>query len=341
MQHGSSQQPALAVPQFEELCAKLLEFEGYAVKRKASVRNPISTAEVDMIASRAGKRWLVDLKYAPSAQVSLSQLRELAASAALLNAYPHFGETLLIVSGEIEPARRDWAEREFRIKIWDRQHLIGIAQNAPIEPQLAAFFKRGAEAEVTARKPRSEELTAKLKEIKPGREGARAHGALCLEIIDFLCGETLVEPRASHRLEDGLDIAHIAFRVKSLHQFWTALTRDFRARAVIFECRNHDGPIGPSQVQSTARLLSVAAMRPLCFVLGREPPHEHAELAAFGLLRDAGKLLVFLSDDDIAHMLRLKDAQLAEAHNSKGWIENDPTIALDQKIYDLIARLPG
>ena len=84
--------------------------------------------------------------------------------------------------------------------------------------------------------------------------------------------------------------------------------------------------------------MSVGALRPICFVLSRRPVHEHAELAAFGAMRETGKLLIFLSDEDLKTMIRLRAAQLREEPSRRD--SNDPTIYLDQKIYDFIARLP-
>jgi hypothetical protein len=52
-------------------------------------------------------------------------------------------------------------------------------------------------------------------------------------------------------------------------------------------------------------------------------------------MREAGKLFVFLSDDDLVQMIKMKDAQL-QAGGGEG---NDPTEVLDQKIYDFIARI--
>jgi hypothetical protein len=108
---------------------------------------------------------------------------------------------------------------------------------------------------------------------------------------------------------------------------------------VIFECKNYAGQVGPQHSYTTERYVGVGALRPICFLLSRQPPHEHAELAAAGAMRETGKLLVFLSDVDLIAMLKIKDVQLARTTNIPK-PDNDPTIVLDQKIYEFIARLP-
>lgn len=56
-------------------------------------------------------------------------------------------------------------------------------------------------------------------------------------------------------------------------------------------------------------------------------------------MREAGKLLIFLSDKDLGEMLEVRDAQISDSKDPVDQ-DNDPTILLDQKIYDFIARLP-
>jgi hypothetical protein len=115
--------------------------------------------------------------------------------------------------------------------------------------------------------------------------------------------------------------------------------------------------IGQQQVHSTERYMSTNAMRPICFVLSREPPHRHALIAAYGALREGGKLLVFLSDDDLIEMLKLRDAQLTNARLTNALLMNekltnvnqtkvdiyqgyDPSIVIEQKIYKFLAETP-
>ena len=133
-------------------------------------------------------------------------------------------------------------------------------------------------------------------------------------------------------------ILNIVYRVSPSHKFGNSYG-GIRARVVIFECKNYAGQVNPQQIYTTERYLNVGALRSICFLLSRQPPHEHAELAAAGAMRETGKLLVLLSNVDLVAMLKIKDVQLARRTNIPK-PDNDPTIVLDQKIYDLIARLP-
>ncbi len=57
-------------------------------------------------------------------------------------------------------------------------------------------------------------LRKKLAALPPGREDAKAYEALVQEIVFYLFGEFLVDPRPQSRTEDGLDILDLVYRVR-------------------------------------------------------------------------------------------------------------------------------
>ncbi|MBB2801529.1 UNVERIFIED_ORG: hypothetical protein GGE36_004589 [Rhizobium etli] len=195
-----------------------------------------------------------------------------------------------------------------------------------------------AEQDDAPMQPRGEQLIALLSAVEYGAEHASEYELVCEEIVDYLFGGVLLDGRRHPRLDDGLSILDIVYRVKSQDQFWSALARDFRARVIVFECKNYTGPVGPMQVFTTERYMSTVALRSVCFVLSRTAAHPHAIVAAQGAMRETGKLIIFLHDEDLATMLRLRDTQVNE--HPASWADNDPTEILDQKIYEFLATMP-
>jgi hypothetical protein len=109
---------------------------------------------------------------------------------------------------------------------------------------------------------------------------------------------------------------------------WETLRVDFRTRSILFECKNYKDPITADQVYSTERYLFSGALRTVCFLISRKHPDEGCKRAAQGALREAGKLILLLSNQDLITMLKLK----AE--------EDGPTSYLDEKIWKFITTLP-
>ena len=339
---------------------------GYDVDRATRATPGVPVVDVDIVAKKDGDiERLAEVRWTHRPQVYLKRLREWAAGVQVLTLGEAHEKPLLIVSGSVEGARRQWAEGEFGIEIWDRDDLLRLAEVQGLLDEFRAFFLKSDESWRTTppppplraseqpipygdggpedgelpTDPAGEGLISRLEALAPGTEDARKYERLCLEIISYLFGDGLVDPRPQQRSEDGLSIMDAVFRVKSTTGFWSILTRDFRARVIVFECKNYTKAVGPEQVYTTERYMTVSALRPVCFVLSRQGAHEHAMLAAAGALRESGKLMIFLSDADLAQMLRVRDAQLREERNGE-WEDNGPTVLLDQKIYDFLAQMP-
>ncbi len=126
------------------------------------------------------------------------------------------------------------------------------------------------------------------------------------------------------------------------HPFWDTLTRDFRTRAIIFECKNYSEGITPSQIHSTERYVNVGALRSVCYLVSRKEPHQNAELAAFGAMREGGKLFVLLHDKHLEQMLDIRQTQLRR-ETAEGAMRrdfgNDPAEILDQVIYEFLTHV--
>ncbi|MBZ9673480.1 hypothetical protein [Mesorhizobium sp. ES1-3] len=292
------------------------------------------------------------------------------------------GSHVVIVSCNVEPGHLAWAQSNFRIRVWDRRQLEEELNRLPsghtgLMGRFAKFFHEVAEVEYVgelarniAETPYSLEaetgrlsvsgapasftagkedplyegtrLRNKLAAIPPGREHAKAYEAVIQEIVFYLFGRFLVDPKPQSRTEEGLDILDIVYRVRAGHPFWDTLTRDFRTRAIIFECKNYSDGITPNQIYSTERYVNVSALRSVCFLVSRKEPQENAELAAFGAMREGGKLFVLLHDKHLAEMLDIRQTQVRQETDAGTPVRdfsNDPSEVLDQVIYDFLTRV--
>jgi hypothetical protein len=351
--------------EFEQLCVDLLKMMGYAVESQVLAVTDHLVAVVDIYATKENEAPLyANVKWTRIDPVSLQQLREWAAGFSG-DVRPNLSNRfILMVSGRVEQAHRDWLREEFRLEIRDRNDLVGHAKaDDELSGKFLELFKETnklqkerelslqtntllPEDELERNKSSTEscqvrgvELIGRLRSVRPGKDDAKQYEIICLDIIDYLFSPSLQEAQTQCRSEDGLNIFDIVYRVNPSHAFWETLTRDFRARVIVFECKNYGDEIGPGQVYTTERYMSTKALRSICFLLSRKGPNEHARLAAAGAMRDSGKLMIFLSDGDLERMISAKDVQNAKTSSSEAR-ENDPTIILDRKIYDFIARLP-
>lgn len=349
---------------FENLVAEILRQSGFdTVVQEAPLGEDGRSIRVDALASRADGT-VVPVEVKLTAKPGLSDLRRYGAQSAAMARWAKMSRPLLVVGADLNPEHRAWAESEYAIEIWDAAELFRRAGR--FRPELMSLLKEVAaspahrsaeEREAMLRaigfivdpEPSAEPnpgamigqgLIDRLKAVPPGKKGAKAYEAVCRDIITYLFGDDLLDGRSQMQTMDGMNVYDLVYRVSPQKPFWSTLTRDFRARVVLFECKNYTKPISAMQVFTTERYLSAGVLRPICFVLSRKGAHSHAVQATFGAMRDSQKLLVILSDEDLEEMLKMRDAQLSLGGTDAEQLKNDPTEILDQRIYDFIAGIP-
>ncbi|MBX3579778.1 MAG: hypothetical protein KF723_21450 [Rhizobiaceae bacterium] len=362
--------------EFELLVANVVTVLGYEEIAR-QVRSDVAPWVADIVARQGPIRLIIEARVVPISQPDLRDLRDTVARvSSQLIALGRKGDKLVVaLSCPVKREHLRWLESEFRVEIWDRTVLLSMLREGgqtatDVLHQLRAFFVKlrrverdvtssrtgdlipdsskedtislGPVPEIAARESNATELSNRLQQTPTGRRGAKAYEQLVQEIVEYLFGDYLVDPRPQNRTEEGLDIFDIVYRVRPGHPFWDTLTRDFRTRAIVFECKNYDAPISPAQIYSTERYISITALRSVCLLFTRKKPSENAELAAFGAMREGGKLFVLLHDKHLTQMLAIRDAQLADrggqVHPSADF-GNDPTEVIDQVIYDFLSRI--
>ena len=106
-----------------------------------------------------------------------------------------------------------------------------------------------------------------------------------------------------------------------------SLAHDFRTRYIIFEFKNYSKPITQNEIYSTEKYLFTTALRSVAFVIARAGADAGAYRAASGALREAGKLILLLSLQDLCEMLHVSDRA------------QDPEILLYQKLDELLTTM--
>jgi hypothetical protein len=163
---------------------------------------------------------------------------------------------------------------------------------------------------------RGEHFCAELRAVG-GDDDAKAWSEFedrCKRAILFLFGDEFGYWAEQTTSSDGLHRRDFIVRLRPKHDFWISLAHDFRSRYVIFEFKNYKARISQGQIYSTEKYLYTAALRSIAIIIARNGADENAFRAAEGALREAGKLIVIISLDDLCQMLKARDrAEDAEA----------------------------
>lgn len=174
-------------------------------------------------------------------------------------------------------------------------------------------------------------LCEELKAIKAGKNEAAAFEKKCEEILKYLFDNDFdLELWARQKgTEDGLNRYDLLCRIITgqKNTFWTELSHDFHCRYIVFEFKNYSKAIKQTQIYTTEKYLFVTALRSVSFIIAKNDADANAKKAAKGALKEAGKLIVILTANDLCDMLDAKE---------KG---NEPSDILKDRIDNMLIEL--
>jgi hypothetical protein len=336
--------------EFEEIVRQIL------VANKFTVETPVRNS-YDFLAKLDNTFAYVEVKLYTNILPRIDLLRK-ACDKLLSQKDNENVKLLLIVSSYVTPSLKDEIFKEFGIIIWDIKTLFALAfDHAEIYYDLESILVQTLKTQIseytiidrdfkttiipslvsskTTVKQKSvstkgADLCKELNKIKPGRDEATLYENKCIEILKYLFdNKTDLSLWAVQNITDeGLYRNDLLCRIISYKKnFWEVLSNDFHTRYVIFEFKNYRDKIKQGQIFTTEKYLFLTALRSVSFIIARVGADENAIKAAKGALKEAGKLIVILNNEDICKMLILKDNG------------DEPSIVLRQMIDEILIKL--
>ncbi|WP_448635205.1 hypothetical protein [Pedobacter panaciterrae] len=150
-------------------------------------------------------------------------------------------------------------------------------------------------------------LIGRLEDISEGKLGWVEYEVLCQEMLEYLFANDLSKWTRQQQTDDGLSRYDLICRISSNDDFWKTVLHSFNSRYVLFEFKNYSKNLSQDQIYSTERYLFPKALRGTSIIICRSGYSECALNAAKGSLRESGKLILILSQDDINQMLLARD----------------------------------
>lgn len=215
---------------------------------------------------------------------------------------------------------------EYGILIWDIKNLLyicsenkelaeklehmipyslnGIELAAPIELVNYNY----SEIKIENNEYYEDELLDKLKNCKPGKT-KRAHieyEKICSSIISYLFKSEFSQFSEQHTTDDEMFRMDIICALKGTTAFWDFLIRYYNTKFVVFECKNYKEKLKQNLIYVTDKYLFNPALRNVAFIISRSGFSDNAQKSAIGILKEQGKLIVDLTDEDLEIMICIK-----------------------------------
>ena len=149
----------------------------------------------------------------------------------------------------------------------------------------------------------------KLENIIPGAQNFKQYEEFCVDILKYLFNDTLSVWEEQEKSNDDLFIFDLICKIKSniRNEFLSTLENYFSSRYIIFEFKNYTEKITQKEIFTTEKYLYKTALRTVAIILTRKGVDKNGMKAIKGILRETGKLMIVLDDNDIKKMIYAKE----------------------------------
>lgn len=333
-------------PAVEAFSKQLLECFGY---HQIDSYPSMQDQGWDLIVCKGEQKIWVEYKTYKSQVVSPSTANSLLKTILMRKikqAIPQKDMVLLVVLSKIPSFQKDEIYKRYGIVVWDIENLVFYSKNSPsllkqlsqityypidyIEGHLSEESERAglsfisAENEITLEIEKetteANDLICQLKECKSGKKHSGEYEDVCERII-----RTLFEANYFNRLTRQHKTKDEHFRMdligslkinqsneESLHPLWQMLVQHYNSHFVVFEFKNYSKEIDQNLIYITEKYLFDAALRNVAFIISRKGFSESARFAAEGCLKEHGKLILDVTEEDLVKMLEAKSDEAAD-----------------------------
>ena len=222
------------------------------------------------------------------------------------------------------------------VEVWDAEFLGNLLEKHAALSSELHYLKTAQEGLANLIKPvarseapdeRGAALISQLDSIPRGKPGWRAYEDTCIQILAFCFVPPLRLPRIQTTTDDGLDRRDAIFPIGTGNVFWDGVKHQHASRMVVAEFKNYADPIGQAEVESLQQYLLPSALRSFGLLCSRHAPSQSAIRARRRAWLIASNIILFLSDDDLKEMIRIRSD------------DDDPATLLDTKLDEFFIHL--
>lgn len=158
-------------------------------------------------------------------------------------------------------------------------------------------------------KSESEILIDELNNCKSGWGNFRKYEEICYNILKQLFSDDLTLWEKQWTSNKELYRFDLLCRTKDDNNnktFWSIVENYFKSKYIIFEFKNYTDYVCQKEIYTTEKYLYAKALRSVAIIITPQGYDENACWAAKGCLRENGKLILLLTNDDLIKMLKMK-----------------------------------
>ena len=163
---------------------------------------------------------------------------------------------------------------------------------------------------VDANDVKQSDYIERLKMCKAGRENGEDKNfeKICADILRVLFSSDFDIMQEQLETKEGLFRMDMvcSIKLKNKDSFWDFIKQFYHTNYIVFEFKNYSEEISQNVICTTEKYLSALALRNVAFIISRQGFDTNAQKVAIRSLKEHGKLIVSLTDEDLIRMISIK-----------------------------------
>ena len=320
----------------ENIVVPLLKKQGYAQVHRGGTEktNNNLQSEIDVLAKKDSSTFLIEVKAYRGIHISTEIINN--AVNQILNYKKDYNKTtgdnnlecILVMFCKIDQSIKHKVLEKLNLVIWDISNIIYLCEEEQLLMDMLAQYLSYPISNVEAAAPLihlhnfvdkqheatvgkvdyNAKLIESLRECQSGKKDGndRKYELICTDIIKYLFDSEFTRISPQHKTNDDMFRMDLLCSIKGNSVFWEFLINFYHTKFIVFEYKNYENFITQNLVYITEKYLFPIALRNVAFIISRKGFDNNAYNASIGCLRENGKLIISLNDDDLIHMIEEK-----------------------------------
>lgn len=321
---------------FEKLVAEIFASYGFEIALPPYTHHT-GYIQFDISAKLNGTNYWIEVKFSRTRDVSISYLLGVARRIKKLAAQREHEQNssavlVLVIGAKLTPELREKI-KETDIVVIDIQNLLFLVQdNEQLKSDLLSILDFSVNDLLPVEPPielkestshfhtEPDDQPEKQEDEDPGNllkkclskwkqsNGDTVYENLCFDVLKYLFNDELALWHKQQRSNANLYRFDLICKIKDgeVSGLWSAILQFFNSKYIVFEFKNYSKKITQKEIYTTDKYLYLKALRGVAILISCKGSNANADKAIRGTLRENGKLILSVSNQDLIKMIDIK-----------------------------------
>ncbi|MBQ8813684.1 MAG: DEAD/DEAH box helicase family protein [Lachnospiraceae bacterium] len=312
----------------EGFARRLLQYYDVLPVKNTGTRSDVISRNMDYFVDIGGQQILVECKSYREQKVSIAYLKKIIDRVTEKNRQNTKKSRIIIAFTELDDEEVKQIYDEYNVVIWDISNLIYLTRNNSMLRAELGTLTQFSINNIAGKEPygwypqkdedslhmqklptkaKALELISRLKQCETGKECSGDYEEICSDIIKYLFMDQFNKIKIQSQTKDGMFRMDMVCALKETGSFWGLIRHYYNSHFIVFEFKNSREKLSQDMIYSTEKYLFNTTLRNVSIIISRNGFSSNATKAAEGCLKENGKLILDITDEDLINMILKKE----------------------------------